>query len=60
MSNYQKMKEKVRQEAIEWQCWQSNLSVLLTYSELATWAHYFEQKTRKYGLLTEFRENGIC
>lgn len=31
-----------------------------SYSELAEKQSYFEREGRKYGLLQEFRENGIC
>ena len=57
MSKYREMQEKTRQEAIEWQldfekqdyCW----------GELQVYQQYFENKARKYGLVKEFRENGI-
>ena len=58
MSNYQEMKEKAREEAIEWQldfdghCY--------SWGELAYFQDYFETLGRRYGLLKEFRENGIC
>lgn len=58
MSNYIKNKEKIRQQAIEWQhdfeeqdyCW----------ADLIIYQQYFEEQGKKYGLLKEFRENGIC
>ena len=31
-----------------------------SYGELAEMQAYFEQQGRRYGLLREFRENGIC
>lgn len=31
-----------------------------SYAELAEKQSYFEREGRKYGLLQEFRENGIC
>ena len=58
MTEYQKRKEKVRNEAIDWQ----NDFCNQTYSwgELAEWGNYFENLGKRYGLLEEFRENGIC
>ena len=58
MSKYGETKEKIRQQAIEYQedfekqdyCW----------SDLHIYQQYFEDKARKYGLVKEFRENGIC
>ncbi len=57
MSNYQKQKEKVRQIAIAWQinCAEKNYS----YGELINCQNFFEKLAQRYGLLTEFRENGI-
>jgi hypothetical protein len=57
MSKYREMQEKIRQEAIECQldfekqdyCW----------GDLLIYHQYFEDKARKYGLIKEFRENGI-
>lgn len=58
MSKYQEMKEKVRNEAIDWQYDFPNHSY--SWGEIADWADHFERLGRRYGLLTEFRENGIC
>ena len=56
-SKYQKGKEKTRNEAIEWQ---SDFATHnYSYGELAYFSDYFETKARRYGLLREFRENGI-
>lgn len=52
-----KTKEEARQRAIEWQHWQSKRA--MSYAEAAEWAAYFEKLGRKYGLLREYRENGI-
>lgn len=56
-NKYNIKKYEIRQEAIEWQLnfEQNNYS----YSELNTWQEYFEKYGKKYGLLKEFRENGI-
>ena len=56
--SYQEMKEQVRQEAIDWQDEASEQN--LSYGELAEAGEYFEKLGRRYGLLQEFRENGIC
>lgn len=58
MSNYQKRKAEVRQEAIDWQLDFCNHNY--TWGELATYGDYFYNLGRRYGLLREFRENGIC
>lgn len=58
MSKYQKRKECIRAEAIDWQ--QTSQERNLSYDELLEAANYFEKAGRRYGLLTEFRENGIC
>ena len=57
MNNYQKRKEAVRQEAIDWQLEQSEKSS--SYMEIAEQSNHFENLGRRYGLLTEFRVNGI-
>lgn len=57
-SYYEKRKAEVREEAIEWQsdvgnhcysCW-----------SLAIKQDYFRRLGKRYGLLREFKENGIC
>ena len=57
MKSYKQMKDAARNQAIEWQAAfaQRNYS----YGELADWAEHFERLGRRFGLLTEFRENGI-
>ena len=57
MSRYQKSKKEVRQFAIDWQADFSNHNY--SYSELAVFQDMFFRLGRKYGLLREFRENGI-
>jgi hypothetical protein len=57
MNYYAKRKEAVRQEAIDWQLEQSEKSS--SYMEIAEQSNRFENLGRRYGLLTEFRENGI-
>lgn len=58
MNYYQKRKEQIRQEAIEWQLDFSNHNY--SWGELAVWQEHFERLGRRYGLLREFHENAIC
>lgn len=55
---YYEKKEEIRQEAVNWQLDFSNHNY--SYLELANWGDYFYKKGKKYGLLKEFHENGIC
>lgn len=57
MANYQKQKEAARQEAIDWQIEAAELNLSMEGISIAT-AH-FEKLGKRYGLLREFRENGI-
>jgi hypothetical protein len=54
---YQEGKELARQAAINWQRDFENHNY--SYSQLADWTLYFYKLGRKYGLIKEFRENGI-
>lgn len=58
MNDYQQRKEAARQKAIAWQADFAERS--MSYEELAESQTYFERIGRRYGLLTEFRENAIC
>lgn len=58
MSKYYERKEEIRQEAIEWQLDSGNHNY--SYYELAEWCDYFYKLGKRYGLLKEFKENGIC
>lgn len=58
VNDYQVAKEKARQKAIDWQYEFSETS--MSWGELAYWQGYFEKIGKRYGLLTEFRENAIC
>lgn len=51
------MKEKVRQMAIDWQLNDANNAA--SYMELAEIGNLFYKLGKRFGLLTEFRENGI-
>lgn len=57
MTKYQKGKENVRDKAVEWQngfCDQN-----YSYGELAYYGEYFSRLAKRYGLVREFKENGI-
>ena len=58
MNKYQENKERIRQKAIEWQLDFNNHNYSL--GELAEFGDYFNKMGKRYGLLAEFRENGIC
>lgn len=55
--SYAEKKEKVREEAIEWQYQFSEEDHFM--SEYAYYSDYFTKLGKRYGLLREFRENGI-
>lgn len=55
---YQHRKEMARMEAQEWQRDFDNHNY--SYGELAAWQEHFARQARRYGLVAEFRENGIC
>lgn len=55
---YESMKSLVRQEAIEWQADFPNHNY--SWGEIAYFEDYFRRQGKRYGLLTEFRENCIC
>ena len=57
MNTYTKMKARVKDQAIEWQREFSNHHY--SWSELFNWQEYFRKMGKRYGLLTEFKENGI-
>ena len=59
MSNkyYERKKEEARQEAIEWQQWAAEQS--LSWWDVAGATDHFYNLGKRYGLLKEFRENGI-
>lgn len=54
---YQEHKTILRDFAIDWQTKASELNY--SYGELADWTDFFTEYGKKYGLLSEFRENGI-
>lgn len=57
MNKYQRAKVRARDMAVEWQRDFENHNY--SYGELVYWQGYFERLGRAYGLVREFRENGI-
>lgn len=57
MNAYQMAKEAARNKAVEWQS--DFESHDYSYGELAYWGNYFSSLAKRYGLVREFRENGI-
>ena len=57
ITKYELLKEKARNEAIAWQIDFSNHNY--SYGELAVFQEHFYKLGKRYGLLKEFRENGI-
>lgn len=55
---YNKAKQAARDEAVEFERTASEQN--LSYAELAEAGEHFEKLGRRFGLLREFRENGIC
>lgn len=56
MTNYREKKERARQLA---QDWQLNFNKVHTWEYVLTWCARWERIGRKYGLIREFKENGI-
>ena len=56
-SSYNRLKESARTEALEWQLTAGDNT--MSYSELAEAGERFYTLGKRYGLLKEFRENGI-
>lgn len=56
-NSYNRLKETARTEAFEWQLTSGDNPV--SYSELADVGERFYTLGKRYGLLKEFRENGI-
>lgn len=55
--NYAERKENARQKAIDWQLNESDHPY--SYEGMAIIGDYFYRLGKRYGLLREFRENGI-
>ena len=56
-NDYQKRKEAAREKAINFQYEQTNMN--LSWLEVSQIASYFYKLGRRYGLVREFRENGL-
>ena len=57
MNTYQRRKDAARAQAIQWQADFPDRSP--SWGEIAAQQRQLEQLARRYGLLREFRENGI-
>ena len=57
MTTYKKNKARARQTAQAWQS--ATAEAVATWAELAEATAYFERIGKRYGLIKEFRENGI-
>ena len=57
MYKYKELKERASDKDIEWQMDFDNHNY--SYSALAYYGDYFTRLAKRYGLVKEFRENGI-
>ena len=57
MNRYQMAKKNARNKAMEWQ--RSFCDENYSYGELAYYGEYFSRLAKRYGLVREFKENGI-
>ena len=57
MKSYQERKAAARETAVQWQ--QQDSDYPYSYEGLLILQEYFYKLGKRYGLLTEFRENGI-
>lgn len=55
---YKEQKEKARELAVQWQHDFANNNY--SWLELANFTDFFTRLGKRYGLIKEFRENGIC
>ena len=55
--NYKQGKANARDKAIEWQ--REQATKCMSWGEVAYWCDYFKKLAKRYGLVKEFRENGI-
>ena len=56
-SDYQSKKAQAQQKAIDYQLYASGNN--LSYAEIAEQGEYFYKLAKRYGLVKEFKENGI-
>lgn len=54
---YQERKTMAIDEAIEWQ--RTAATEPMSWGEVASWCNYFYKLAKRYGLIKEFKENGI-
>ena len=59
LHTYAEMKDAARALAIDWQGYFTECGGV-SYMELFAWQQLFNDLGRRYGLLREFHENGIC
>ena len=57
MKTYRELKEAAREQAIDFQLSHSDHSY--SWGELVELTNHFEKLGKRYGLLKEFKENGI-
>lgn len=57
MRTYEERKNEVKKQAIQWQL--ENEKTPMSLSEVLEVANHFYTLAKKYGLLHEFRQNGI-
>ena len=58
MNKYLKGKARAREKAIEHQY--NFVNTTMSWAEYADHCEYFYKLGKRYGLLKEFRDNGIC
>lgn len=56
---YRERKKSIIEKAHDFEALFSDYGVPISYGELSIFQDYFETQGKKYGLLTEFKENGI-
>lgn len=57
---YADRKNDVIDKAHDYLSLYTEYGVSMSWGECATWSEYFKEQGKRYGLLTEFRENAIC
>ena len=57
---YAERKADLRNTALDFQDLFSVYGVSISWEELAIFSDFFTKYGKRYGLLTEFRENGVC
>ena len=56
---YKDRKNQAREEAIEWQTQFADMTFNISWGEYAEQVARFEKLAKRYGLIKEFKENGI-